>query len=307
MLVFSVSDKGGTGRSVTSTNLAYRAALQGFDTVYLDFDFGSPTVGAIFEVEYASLGVRSNGLHEYLLGDAREPRRIDVWEETNRERLKRPIGARRLVLLPGTFGGSEFLHLDDEMVGRCADLFQRMQEEFEFCIVDLSAGRSAAMDLVLRATASGRAGEIPARWLVFHRWTRQHVLAASHLVYGESGLIKYGVDCGFDPHRLQEMISFVRTAVIDPDGDSARILSAAQKAWLVQTDDELELLASSGRLGRDLCVGSVPLDPVLQWREQLITDGDVKSTGAANAATVKALQSLTDRLCESIRAQRETR
>jgi hypothetical protein len=251
--------------------------------------------------------VSGNGLHEYLYGEAVEPKRIDVWEETNRERLRRPIGARRLVLIPGTHGGSEFLHMDDDMVQRCADLFQRLHEEFEFCIVDLSAGRSAAMDLVLRATMSGRVAEIPARWLVFHRWTRQHVIAAGHLVHGEAGLIKYGVECGFDPVKLQEMISFVRTAVIDPDGDSARILTAAQQAWLVQTDAELEVLASTCRLGKDLCAGSVPLDPVLQWREQLITDGDVQSTRAANAATVNALQKLTDRLCASLRAEREPR
>jgi hypothetical protein len=32
MLIFATSDKGGTGRSVTSTNLAYRHALQGKDS-----------------------------------------------------------------------------------------------------------------------------------------------------------------------------------------------------------------------------------------------------------------------------------
>ena len=102
MLVFSVSDKGGTGRSVTSTNLAYRAALQGFDTVYLDFDFGSPTVGAIFEVEHARSGVRNRGLHEFLYGETNEPLRIDVWAESNRETLSRPLGARALTMMPGT-------------------------------------------------------------------------------------------------------------------------------------------------------------------------------------------------------------
>ena len=43
MFVFAASDKGGTGRSVTSSNLLYRSALQGNDVCYLDFDFGSPT------------------------------------------------------------------------------------------------------------------------------------------------------------------------------------------------------------------------------------------------------------------------
>jgi hypothetical protein len=307
MLIFSVSDKGGTGRSVTSTNLAYRAALQGYDTVYLDFDFGSPTVGAIFDVEHARSGVRDRGLHEYLYGEANEPVRIDVWSESNRESLTRPLGARALTLLPGTLGGGEFLQLDELMVQRCADLFLRLQEEFEFCLVDLSAGRSAAMDLVLRATSSGRAREIPIRWLVFHRWTRQHVIAAGNLVNGDHGLIKYGVSCGFGVEEMEEMISFVRTAVIDPDGDSARILNSAQQAWLVEVDRDLEQLASDCKLGRDLRIGSIPLDPVLQWREQLISDKDVHSTRVANSATVEAFKLLADKLCEPVKALRDSR
>ena len=50
MLVFAASDKGGTGRSVTSANLAYQRALAGDDVCYLDFDFGSPTAAAVFDV-----------------------------------------------------------------------------------------------------------------------------------------------------------------------------------------------------------------------------------------------------------------
>jgi hypothetical protein len=307
MLVFSVSDKGGTGRSVTSTNLAYRAALLGFDTVYLDFDFGSPTVGAIFDVENARNGVSRRGLHEYLGGESKEPLRIDIWTESNRESITRPLGARALVLMPGTLGGSEFLDLDEEMVRRCSELFLRLQEEFEFCVVDLSAGRSVAMDLVLRATAGGRARQIPMRWLVFHRWTRQHVIAAGNLVHGDHGLIKYGVSCGFGVDEMEEMISFVRTAVIDPHGPSAAILNAAQQAWLVEVDQDLELLASTWQLGRDRRIGTVPLDPVLQWREQLITDRDVHGTQVAGAATAAAFRSLADLLCEPIRTLRDTR
>jgi hypothetical protein len=45
VLIFATSDKGGTGRSVTSSNVAYREALLGKDVCYLDFDFGSPRPG----------------------------------------------------------------------------------------------------------------------------------------------------------------------------------------------------------------------------------------------------------------------
>lgn len=50
MLVFSTSDKGGTGRSVTSCNIAYRLCMSGRNVAYVDFDFGSPTAGALFEI-----------------------------------------------------------------------------------------------------------------------------------------------------------------------------------------------------------------------------------------------------------------
>lgn len=76
MLVFSTSDKGGTGRSVTSCNVAYRLSITGRNVAYLDFDFGSPTSGALFEVNRMERGTPDNdGLHGYLLGSRRNSRR----------------------------------------------------------------------------------------------------------------------------------------------------------------------------------------------------------------------------------------
>lgn len=45
-------------------------------------------------------------------------------------------------------------------------------------------------------------------------------------------------------------------------------------------------------------LGMVPLDPMLQWREQLISDDDVTLTRVANAATVEAFDSLARRLTD---------
>lgn len=102
MLVFATSDKGGTGRSVTSSNVMYRRALQGGDVCYLDFDFGSPTAGTIFNIATAVRGTVNGGLHSYLQGTLNEPEQLDVWSESDRTSLRhRPPGAGRLVLLPG--------------------------------------------------------------------------------------------------------------------------------------------------------------------------------------------------------------
>ncbi|MFI6077966.1 hypothetical protein ACIA5C_41195 [Actinoplanes sp. NPDC051343] len=122
MLIFATSDADGAGRSVTSANLAYRHSLQGGDSAYLDFNFGSPTSGTIFDLpEEIRFGVDDGGMHSYLLGHVPEPRRVDVWAETQREALRyHPAGAGRIMLLPGYSGKREF-QSTAEIVDACTE------------------------------------------------------------------------------------------------------------------------------------------------------------------------------------------
>jgi hypothetical protein len=298
MLVFATSDKGGTGRSVSSSNMVYRRALQGGDVCYLDFDFGSPTAGAIFNIESILRGTVGGGLHSYLQDRLTEPQRVDVWTESDRGSLRnRPPGSGRLVLLPGDEGGGEFATSQD-IVQRCATLFLRLEEEFELSLVDLSAGRSYATEIVLAATAEPELRAVTSRWLVFHRWTRQHVIAASGLVFGDRGILAAGEARGHDRRDLADRIRFVRTAVVDPDSPELAGLRPSQVAWLRDYNGELQELASQRKVGRTATLGTVPLDPVLQWREQLITDNDVWTRQIANQATVDAFDSLAKRVCD---------
>jgi len=225
MLVFATSDKGGTGRSVTSCNLIYRRALQGTDVCYADFDFGSPTAGAIFEIPSVATGAQRGGLHSYLQGRLAEPVRLDVWSESDRESLRtRPIRAGALTLFPGDKGGGEF-PANPGVVRRCTELFLRLEEEFEISLIDLSAGRSQAIDLALEVTAQPALRSTVARWMVFHRWTRQHIVAAAGLVYGDRGIVQTGHARGHDMDELRDAIRFVRTAVpdrISPDSGRRR-------------------------------------------------------------------------------------
>lgn len=297
MLVFATSDKGGTGRSVTSCNIAYRMAKQGRDTCYLDFDFGSPTAGAIFSIPSALRGVARGGLHSYLAG-ANQVVSMDVWRETDRDNVRgRPDGAGRLVLFPGDIGGSEFAPRP-ETVQRCAQLLLRMDEEYPLVLIDLSAGRSHALDTVLAATALPRMQKVNCRWLVFHRWTRQHIIAASGLVFGENGILAIGEDRGHDRAELARNIRFVRTAVVDPDSPDLSGLRPEQIEWLRSCNTSLQKLASDLKVGRVNTLGDVPMDPVLQWREQLITDHDALGIEVANPATVDAFNVLAKRLVE---------
>lgn len=302
LLVFATSDKGGTGRSVTSSNVVYQRSLAGDNACYLDFDFGSPTAGAIFGLDEVARGTATGGLHSYLQGEVPEPAAVDVWAASERSDLRaRPLGSGRLVLYPGDEGGGEF-DVSHGAVRACVRLFLRLQEEFDVCLVDLSAGRSAAIEIVLAATADlelRRSGTILPRWLVFHRWTRQHIVAAHGLVYGDRGLLKAGVERGHQDDELRRSVRFVRTAMIGRHSQQIKSLREAQIAWLEDTDVELRDLARRHRLGTNVMLGETPLDPMLQWREQLITEGDVWKREVANSETFKAFRDLAARLEDS--------
>jgi len=298
VLLFAASDKGGTGRSVTSANLAYRRALLGDDVCYLDFDFGSPTAAAIFDVSAALRGVERSGLHSYLRGLTAEPARIDVWAETEHEALRdRPAGSGRLVLLPGDQSGGEF-PIARDVLNRCADLLLRLNGEFDLVVVDLSAGRSYAMEMAIEATSLPHLRGLDDRWLVYHRWTRQHVIAAAGLVFGARGLLAHGVALGHDGQRLHGAIRFVRVAVPDPESPLWSGVPPAQSAWMRKCDQDLRELAADLGAGFSRVLGTLPLEPVLLWREQLITDEDVFSSRIATMETWQALEELAAKLTD---------
>jgi hypothetical protein len=299
MIVVATSDKGGTGRSVTGSNVVYRRALQGSDVCYVDFDFGSPTAGAIFGVSALTRGTTSGkGTHSYLHGESSDVERCDVWQNSDRTSLRqRPPGTGQLILVPGDAGGGEF-SFEEDAVGRCIDLFLRLHSEFEVVLVDLSAGRSYAAEIVIAATSSPELANVTTRWLVFHRWTRQHIHAANGLVFGERGLLDIGEEHGLDRDRFLEDIRFVRTAIVDPNAPDLAGLRPPQLAWLREANRGLQRLAAELNVGRSAMLGAVPLDPVLQWREQLITDSDVWARHVANQATVEAFDSIAKKIVD---------
>jgi hypothetical protein len=299
MLLIATSDKGGTGRSVTGSNVMYRRALQGGDVCYVDFDFGSPTAGAIFGISALSRGTTTGcGTHSYLHGRSPAEELWDVWQHSDRTSLRqRPPGTGRLALVPGDAGGGEFA-FDDDMVERCIDLFLRLHSEFEVVLVDLSAGRSYAAEIVIAATSAPQLVGVTTRWLVFHRWTKQHIEAAAGLVFGERGLLDIGEIHGRDRERFRQDIRFVRTALVDPHAPDLAGLRPPQLAWLREANRELQHLAAELDVGRAAMLGAVPLDPILQWREQLLTDSDVWARHVANQTTIEAFESIAKNMVD---------
>jgi hypothetical protein len=297
MLVFATSDKGGTGRSVTSCNLVYRRSLQGGDVCYVDFDFGSPTAGAVFQIPAVETGTDAGGLHSYLQGRVTEPARVDVWSTTDGKNLvDHGANPGALVLFPGDRGGGEF-SMNSDVVRRCTEFFVRLDEEFDVSLIDLSAGRSHAVDMALAATAQEPLRHTVSRWLVYHRWTKQHIVAAAGLVFGDRGILRTGEEWGHDDGDLQDNIRFVRTAVLELGSPDLTHLRGPQAVWLEMCDRELQAEASKKALGRSTLLGQTPLDPVLQWREQLISTEDV-TNGIANPETLAAFDDLAHKLTD---------
>ncbi|MEV6068191.1 SCO2523 family variant P-loop protein [Nocardia sp. NPDC052001] len=297
VLVFAASDKGGTGRSVTSCNMAYWASMCGRKVAYLDFDFGSPTAGTIFEIGKFDRGVSDgSGLHRYLSGGSLDVQRVGIHVTTDRRELKQSCRSPgSLVLLPGDRGGGEFISgITESMVARCAELFAVCDRDFDLSFIDLSAGRSAALTLAVRAIKHPLLADNVFRWLVFHRWTRQHIAATYGLVHGEHGILHLGRDCGFERGELRGSMRFVRTAVPEL---GTQVLRSAQSAWLQTQLIALDRSAIRYGMGRSVLLGKTPVEPILQCREQVILDEDV-AKGVANLETVNAFRELVQRLCD---------
>ena len=76
--------------------------------------------------------------------------------------------------------------------------------------------------------------------------------------------------------------------------------SSAQIAWLRECHQDLVELAARHRVGRTAVLGTVPLDPVLQWREQLLSDDDAYARDIANQKTIVAFEDLANKLAVEV-------
>ena len=251
MIVIATSDKGGTGRSVTGSNVIYRRALQGSDVCYVDFDFGSPTAGAIFGISALTRGTTTgNGTHSYLLGRSPTEELLGRLAALRPARPP-PAAARDRTARPGSRRRQAAASSPPTtaVVDRCIDLFLRLHSEFEVVLVDLSAGRSYAAEIVIAATVVTGADQ------------RDHAVAgvpsldpAAHPGRARpglrrTGLLDIGEAHGRDRDQFIDDIRFVRTAIVDPNAPDLAGLRPEQLAWLREANRGLQQLAAERRRG----------------------------------------------------------
>ena len=108
---------------------------------------------------------------------------------------------------------------------------------------------------MIAATSAPELSGVVTRWLVFHRWTRQHVVAAHGLVFGERGLLDIGESHGQERENFIENIRFVRTAMVDPNAPDLAGLRPPQLAWLREANRDLQRLAAELDVGRSTVLG----------------------------------------------------
>ena len=176
-----------------------------------------------------------DGLHEYLGGHCRGPAASTCGRRPSATRCRPPGRGGRADLVPGRQRPRR-VPRGPGHVERCIDLLVRVDEEFDLGIVDLSAGRSYATQIVLAATASPALRHVRSRWLVS---TAGHASTSSRprgLVNGSQGILEAGELLGHDREKLQESIRFVRTAVLEPDAPEQAGLRPEQLTWLNECD-----------------------------------------------------------------------
>lgn len=270
-----ISHKGGTGRTTTAANVAYRLALRNRSVCCVDLDLDSPTFGAVVGIKGLEQGAEI-GIHDFLhlSGQGLDPRPpdlaadavVDIWQRTD---LPRPgVGrAGRLRLLPG---GRERLGLKlapSAAQGRIlAQILADLSDDYDYLLLDVRSGASDTVNAVLAADNELKS----IYWLVFFRWTYQHLSGATDLCERLSGA---GATLGL-----------VRTAFTEP---------TEMASWFKEQHRALKARARESL--RWEIITDIPVEPMLQWKEGIITSEDLRD-GIASQAIIAGYDDLASRL-----------
>lgn len=272
-----LSHKGGTGRTVTTANVAYRLALTGSDVCCVDLDLTSATFGAVLDLPDLEAGA-DQGVEHFLPlrnGEVRLPVSAstdkpvvkNVWR--NRDPNIRQTGEIRFDILPGNREHAA-LHEDLDLVGKhLGDLLRHLSGTYDCVLVDVRSGESNAAGALLHS------GIPDLRWVVFHRHTHQHLTATVDLV---SKLQAAGADD----------IALVPTAVINP-----KQLAVKNTSWFMENHAAIRGQFSDQLRGVER-LEEIPIEPLLQLRECIVTNDD-RESGRAHPDTVRAFEQLAKR------------
>lgn len=283
----AISHKGGTGRSVTLANVAYRLALKGLDVCCVDLDFTSPTLGSVLGMSRYETGVVEKGSqveprsifdllnrtnHAQTVRNMCDNALVNIWAESDELRNMQPTSSPRFVLLPG------LKNMDTEVLdlARLIPLIEYLGGQFDVVFLDVRSGNSEVADLL----ASNECDPYINSWLLHFRWTRQHLAGVANFVssflYDTEG-------------RFEQRILLVSTA-FPPIGETDNALRADLAEYNASLETRLRELCT--KLHKEL-LGRVPFEKLLLWKEAVITQGMV-DRGVASSHTYDSLGAIAD-------------
>lgn len=267
----AVSHKGGTGRSVGIANTSFHLAMQGKNVCIVDLDLASSTLGAVFQLQGMETGVRGiSGTHDLLrqplAGDVIMNSLLDLWDSDLLSTARNP-NVGRFRLLPGNRMQGDLEMLIDDLVDPLRHLLESLCSGFDIVIADVRSGISTVFQALCNIGSPYLAG-----WLVFHRWTPQHLAGAAEFVQNLT--------------TFEQPTYTIRTAYITPDyerNDEQARYFRHQDSLLESS--EKEFVSHANTRARVQCrrLTSIPLTPILQWEERILTRDFAHRVGAMGA------------------------
>ena len=278
----SISHKGGTGRSVATANIGYQLSLRGLDVCIVDLDLASPTLGSV--VGLTDIGAGADlGIHDILNGQLSPSDFLsityDLWGSDDLHGRLRLGQDGQYRVVPGKRGGGDLDLRIKSLRTRLAQLIDEISWNFDFVILDLRSGIGTTAEAFL----SQEVGPKLDGWLLFHRWTKQHLVGVEDL----AKTLSRGTQV---PTRFY----YVRTAVIDIDQEKDDL-----RSWIGSRNAELRQMAERFESVTDPpmeLLGTVRLETILQWSETILVEDQVAKLGAS--PTIKSFGDLAERLTE---------
>ena len=263
--VFAVtSHKGGTGRSTTTANIAYRLACEGEAVCIVDLDLASPTMGAILELSGLEAGAE-RGMHDLLPRHSRGANRVidapippteavelcvSVADFCSSAAVRMDLQAQAgtFDLLPGKGEMNENLAEFDVMAPVLDSILDELVDRYDYIFLDVRSGT----DSPLYALAQGRTA---LTWVVFYRWTPQHLAGFARMV------------SELREQMGQANVMGVRTAFIG----TSIYQGTNGYGWFADQNKSLEQLSRQLLGDHDPTVATICRDDTLLWKEGILS------------------------------------
>lgn len=293
-VVIGVSYKGGSGRTTTMANVAYRLALSPSNSVCMvDLDLAAPTLGSVLELAGFESGTKvGRGIHSFLPNPQTGNRQREVGALLEDKDLL--VDVQSNCASPGVrdalhnlgddpsfrvlLGEAEWRDVasPDSLFKPINEVIETLASRWPYTFIDVGAGTDSQL---LALTRHHRPAE--RTWAVFYRWTPQHVRGTAHLI---EQLLTSNVP--------REMIRTVRVARGTPPPDlkgTAGEIAAAR--WVHDQDAETERIAREVGLDQ-YPVTDIPRSEILYWRDGIIATEALPNLSDASRELIDAYRRL---------------